>query len=229
MDTKTRLIVRDDATQTDRRGAVLLQTEAKSRFGLTLPIVEARAVGTDFDDAILLGEPGSPSLHGALFRALCPAAPPPMPEGYAVVVGAHGVLIAGNDRAGTLWGAETVIQLLARDDKGPLVLPVAVHDWPTLGIRAVHLFHGQDALPFQEKLIDRVLARFKMNALFIQAEQVRWDADPSVAPSWAGSKAQLKTEIDYARARGITVYPLLESYGHLTTAAQKPSLRRRPR
>jgi hypothetical protein len=142
-----------------------------------------------------------------------PAAAPDKPEGYAVTTGANGVTISGRDEVGALWGAQTVVQLLAADTNGPLIRPATIRDWPTLAVRGVHLFHGKNALPFHQKLIDRVFSRFKMNTLVIQAEQVRWDADPDVAPAWAGTKADLKTESEYARERGIRTIPLVQSYG----------------
>jgi hypothetical protein len=208
---KTRLIVRDGATAEDRRGATLLRDEIRARYGLTLPIIEAKAA-KDGRNAIMLGEPDRTS--GQMTRAMT-GLPPAKPEGYTVTVSPESVLVAGRDAAGTLWGAQTVIQLLAADAAGPLVRPVVIHDWPTLALRGVHLFHGRNALPFHQKLIDRVLARYKMNALFLQAEQAKWDTDPLVAPDWGGSKADLKAEVAYAKQRGMTVYPLVQGYGHM--------------
>src|SRR5262249_46491267 len=103
----------------------------------------------------------------------------------------------------------------AADRNGPFAPSAQIEDWPTLSLRAVHLFHGKEALPFHEKLIDRVFSPLKVNALFLQAEQVRWDHDPQVAPIWAGTKDQVKAEIAFARAHGLTVYPLVQSYGHM--------------
>ena len=159
LDARTRLIVRNDATPTDRRGAVLLQAEVRSRFGLTLPIVDCRADGRrtfDFDDTIRSGRAWTARrCIGPLFRTLLRGGTTSRcRKGYARGRRQPGrVLIAGHDRAGTLWGAETVIQLLARDARRTtFVQPVAVHDWPTLGIRAVApVSTGKDALPFQEK------------------------------------------------------------------------------
>ena len=218
---QTRLVVRDGATPDDRRGASLVQTEIQTRFGFAPAIVEARLAG-DFANVVVFGEPGNATGKA---KALLAGLPPAHPEGYTVAVSPQTVVVAGNDPAGTLWGAQTLIQLLAADTTGPLVRPAAIHDWPTLSVRGVHLFYGQNALPFQEKLIDRVLTRFKMNALFMQAEQVRWDTDPAVAPSWAGRKADIKTEIAYAHDRGMTLYPLLQSYGHMEWLFNKPANR----
>ncbi|MBC8104287.1 MAG: beta-N-acetylhexosaminidase [Cytophagales bacterium] len=212
---KTTRLVLPDASPAARKAARLLSSEIEQRFGFSPKVVLVSRgnplLGTGLvKDAIFLGIGGkSEMLSGKRIPV------PQKPEGYAVAVGPSQALIAGTDEAGVLWGAQTLIQLLAADAKGPLVRPVVIQDWPTLSVRSVHLFHGREALPFHQKLIDRVLARFKMNALFIQAEQVRWDADPAVAPDWAGTKADLRKEIAFAAERGMTVYPLLESYGHM--------------
>ncbi|MES2464103.1 MAG: glycoside hydrolase family 20 zincin-like fold domain-containing protein [Armatimonadota bacterium] len=212
---KTTRIVLADKSPNARKAAHLLLTEISQRFGFLPKVLDITGRETLFDsllikDAIVLGVGGK---SDQLSRTRLPV--PAKPEGYAVAVGPNQALVAGTDEAGVLWGAQTLIQLFAADAAGPLIRPVVIQDWPTLSVRSAHLFYGREALPFHKKLIDRVLARFKMNALFIQAEQVRWDADPAVAPDWAGTKADLAKEIAFASDRGVTVYPLLESYGHM--------------
>lgn len=212
---KTTRIVLTDKSKNARKAAHLLLGEINQRFGFLPKVIDISERQSLFGslvvkDAIVLGLGGK---SPALSKERLPV--PQKPEGYAVAVGTQQALVAGTDEAGVLWGAQTLIQLLAADAGGPLIRPAVIQDWPTLSVRAVHLFYGRDALPFHEKLIDRILARFKMNSLFIQAEQVRWDADPAVAPNWAGTKADLSKEIAFARDRGMTLYPLMESYGHM--------------
>ena len=218
---KTTRIILTDKSPNARKAAHLLLAEIKQRFGFIPKVVDVTERQSLFNslltkDAIVLGLGGQ---SPALSKERLPV--PQKPEGYAIAVGAQQALVAGTDEAGVLWGTQTLIQLLAADAGGPLIRPAVIQDWPTLSVRAVHLFHGKDALPFHEKLIDRILARFKMNALFVQAEQVRWDADPDVAPNWAGTKADLGKEIAFARDRGMTLYPLMESYGHMEWLFQK--------
>jgi hypothetical protein len=211
---RTSLVVAPNAAPEAKRAAELIRREVKARFGTDLPVLTAplpydasqSALSVALVDASGGGE--APSVESI-------PAPPAKPEGYAVAVEPQRVLFAGKDGAGVFWGAQTLVQLLAADDQGAFVRAVRVTDWPSLALRSVHLFHGQNALPFHEKLIDRIYSRFKMNALFIQAEQVRWDHDPAVAPNWAGTKAALAEEIKYAKERGITMYPLVQSYGHM--------------
>jgi hexosaminidase len=218
---KTTRIVLTDKSPNARKAAHLLLSEINQRFGFLLKVADVTGRQSLFDsllvkDAIVLGVGGE---SDQLSKTRLPV--PDKPEGYAIAVGPTQALVSGTDEAGVLWGVQTLIQLFAADATGPLIRPAVIQDWPTLSLRAAHLFYGKDALPFQQKLIDRVLARFKMNALFIQAEQVRWDADPAVAPDWAGTKADLSTEIAYARDRGMTLYPLMESFGHMEWLFQK--------
>ncbi len=147
--------------------------------------------------------------------------PPSKPEGYAVAVTKSGVRAAGTDPQGALWAAQTLLQLVENGK----IRGAQIADWPTLALRGVHLFHGQSAPAFHKKLIERVFSPFKLNTLILQVEQVRWDADPLVAPSWAGTRAGLSDEISFARERGLTTFPLIQGYGHMEWLFQKPANR----
>lgn len=210
---ETRIVVADNANVRDKQGAELLRQEIRARFGFDAALVRARGV-VEGVNVIAVGEPGRNAILDRLLTAER-VTPPAKPEGYAVAVTPRAVAVVGRDRQGSLWGMQTLIQLLDADADGPQVRPVRIHDWPTLSVRGIHLFYGRDAYPFQTKLIDRVLSRFKMNTLFIQAEQLRWDADPAIAPSWAGRKEDIARQIVFARRRGITMYPLVQSHGHM--------------
>jgi hypothetical protein len=216
---RTRIVVGNQATAADKQGAELLRKAVAERFGRDVPLTRAAdAAVVQADDVVAIGEPGRNPILDRLLAAER-VAPPRQPEGYALAAGERAVLVAGRDPRGTFWGTQTLIQLLSGADPGagaaPVVPPVRILDWPTLSIRAVHLFHGRDALSFHRRLIERVLSPFKMNALFLQAEQLRWDSDPAIAPAWAGRKEQVREEIRFARTRGITVYPLVQSMGHM--------------
>jgi hypothetical protein len=206
----TKIALASDKPEIKSAGRLLQQAIAE-RYGFTPELLAPVAPRPGATNVITIGV-GSEGV-------------PNRPEGYAVNVLPARIIINGRDTAGSLWGVQTVIQLLSADATGPMIRAARIEDWPTLSVRGVHLFHGQKALPFHQKLIDRVFSRFKMNMLVIQAEQVRWDADPEVAPSWAGTKADLKAEIEYARERGIRTYPLVQSYGHMEWLFNKPKNR----
>lgn len=147
------------------------------------------------------------------------------PESYTVSVHKDRIRLTAGDAAGMLWAAQTLLQLVESDSQGKVVHAVEIEDWPTLRFRGVHLFHGQNALPFHKKLISRVFSPFKLNHLVIQCEQLKWESDPSVAPSWGGTKAAVREEIAYATAHGITLTPLVQSYGHMEWLFNKPQNR----
>lgn len=190
----TPLVVRGSLTLQEQRAVRALQDALKARLGQPLPLVTAPT-----PHAIQLGGPKLPST-------------PLKPEGYALTVGPDGVVLSGSDARGLFWAVQTLLQLFVSKTE---LAPISIRDWPTLSLRAVHLFHGHRALPFHQKLIQRVFAPLKLNALFLEVEQVRWDTDPSVAPAWAGTKPELAQEIAFARERNLTVYPLLQSLGHM--------------
>lgn len=212
---ETRIVLADDAAGQDKRGAELLRRALQERFGQDAPLVRAHAAPlswgvTNAASVIVLGEPGR---NAPLDRLLAQrgVAVPKQPEGYALAVLPHAVFVAGRDRKGTFWGVQTLIQLLAADRRGALVRSARITDWPTLPLRGVQLSHGNNALVFHKRLIANVLSPFKMNALFLEAGQIRWNADPAIAPPWAGRREQVVQEIVFARRRGITIYPLVRS------------------
>lgn len=191
---ETPLVVLGALTPQEQRAVTALQAAMTARFGQPLKLS-----ATALPNAIQLGGPRHPDT-------------PQRPEGYLLRVLPDGVTLSASDARGLFWGVQTLLQLFV--DKTELAA-ASVRDWPTLPLRAVHLFHGNRALPFHQKLIERIFAPLKLNALFLEVEQVRWDADPGVAPPWAGTPAQLREEIAFARERNLTVYPLLQSLGHM--------------
>ena len=144
-------------------------------------------------------------------------------EGYVLLVGPHRIVVAGHDPHGTFYGAQTLCQMLDKDTHGVYAHGGTITDYPSLPWRGVHLFVGNHALPFHQKLIVSVLARLKMNNLVLQCEQAKWDTLGPGAPPWAMSKADLKAEIAFARRYGLTVTPLVNSAGHLPWLFQDPA------
>ena len=216
----TPLVLAPGAGRMDRMAALSVQTELHEHFGLPrLPLRTASAgaaLGTG-GPALVFGEPGRAPLvkRGLQAAGLAPSA---RPEGYALAVGPGGAVVAGHDPAGTFYGAQTVCQMLGRDSQGVFLAGSRISDYPTLGWRGAHLFVGDHALPFHKKLIARVFSRLKMNALVLECEQARWDTVGKAAPSWAMSKADLKTEVAFARRYGLAVTPLVNSVGHMPWA-----------
>ena len=199
IDGKTNLVLLPGAGTLDRMSALSVQSELHDRFGLPrLRIVTAAAPGRAETD-ITFGESDLVT-H---------------PEGYRMHVGPSRIVITGHDSHGTFYGAQTLCQMVSRDAEGVFVSGADIDDYPALAWRGAHLFVGNHALPFHEKLIARVFARLKLNNLVLQCEQAKWDTLGKAAPPWAMSKKDLKTEIAFARRYGMTVTPLVNSVGHM--------------
>ncbi len=207
----TRLLLAPEAGRMDRMAALSVQAELHAHFGL--PLLPIRTAGGD-----PLVAPGG--LRGGPVIAFGESSggPPDRAEGYALAAGPGGAVVAGHDPAGTFYGAQTLCQMLGRDAGGVYVSGARISDYPSLGWRGAHLFVGDHALPFHEKLIARVFARLKMNALVLECEQAKWTTLGKAAPSWGMSKADLKTEVAFARRYGLAVTPLVNSVGHMPWA-----------
>ena len=221
IDGGTRLLLAPGAGRMDRMAALSVRGELHARFGLPLLRIRTAPLRTTAAPpggaALLFGEPGRMAWVRRGLRA-AGLTPSVRAEGYALAAGPGGVVVAGHDPAGTFYGAQTLCQMLGRDAGGVYVSGARIRDYPSLGWRGAHLFVGDHALPFHEKLIARVFARLKMNALVLECEQARWDTLGKAAPPWAMSKADLKTEVAFARRYGLAVTPLVNSVGHMPWA-----------
>lgn len=143
---------------------------------------------------------------------------PKNPQGYFLMSqpGSRVIaVVAGKTPEGTLYGAQTLCQMISSDGQNPALKEGQVRDWPSLRWRGVHLFVGNTALPFHKKLISNILSRFKMNRLVLQCEQAKWDSLAGIAPDWAMSKKDLREELRYARKYGVEPVPLVNSFGHM--------------
>ena len=137
------------------------------------------------------------------------------PEGYSLEIGSKSIRLRASDESGIYHGLQTLRQLLISAPGRPLEFAGArIEDWPSLRFRGVHLFVGKNALPFHRKLLERILARYKMNSLVLECEFSQWKSHPEVHVPGSMSLADLKKDVDYARARFIEPIPLINTYGH---------------
>ena len=136
-------------------------------------------------------------------------------EGYQLSVTPEEVQIVGRDPVGAFYGLQTLRQLLQRRANGRFVFAGAsISDWPSLPFRGVHLFVGKEALPFHERLIERVLSRFKLNRMVLECEYAHWRTHPEVAVPYGMSLDDLRTDVASARAHFLEPIPLVNSLGH---------------
>jgi len=136
------------------------------------------------------------------------------PEGYSLQIARGGVTVCGADEAGLFYGSRTLLQLVRRQGRLPLL---RIDDWPATRLRAVHLdLKGlMPTLPNLRRLIDR-LADLKVNAVVAEWEdKIAFDAHPAIASRLALSKRQVRSLVRYAADRYVRVIPLQQTLGHL--------------
>ncbi len=205
----TPIVVRDNAAPEDLRAARDLNRELQERFRLQLPVRQARQAKPG-QAAIVLGEPEANPL---VARAAAQSQRATAPEGYLLSVGPKGIVVCGRDRAGTYWGVQTLLQLLRSGAKGPEAPAVTVRDWPDFGLRAAHLGIGEHDLGLVRRIVERVLPRYKMNAVVLEMESIRWDSHPEWAPK-GPTPAQVGEVAQAAREHFVEPIPQIQSGGH---------------
>ncbi len=172
-----------------------------------------------------LAQPGSPS-HEAIVSAVAPDADwVHKGQGYRLTASANGIEIVAPTARGAFYGVQTLAQLLrpasskqgggasgsGRTVRCPLV---TIEDWPTLKFRGAHWFPSASGVPFHKALIERVMARHKMNYAVIQCEAARWDTHPEIAAPNSISKRDLRDLVALCRRHFIEPVPLINVPGH---------------
>jgi len=206
------IVLPDGPTADDWLNADILNEELRDIYGIEIPVTTASKMkpGTK---VIAIGEAGRNSVLDYLCSKVGIQAPP-HDEGYALKACPEFVAILGKDTRGTFYGVQTLLQLLKPTVDGASVRGALVNDWPTMRIRGAHVFIGNEAKPFLEKMIRRIFARHKMNYLIIEADYTKWETHPEIWLPWSTSKQDLKEIIDYARLHHMEVVPLVQSLGH---------------
>lgn len=204
---RTPIVVRDSPAPENLRPALDLREEVEKRFGLRLRIRRASEAKST-DAAILLGEPKT-------FPAIAKATPQRIdrPEGYCLSVSPKRIVVAGADPAGTYWGVQTLMQLLRQGAEGIEVPAATIVDWPDFSLRGAHLCIGEHDLKFVTRIVTEVLPRYKLNAVVLEIESIRWDSHPELAPK-GPTPAEVGKLCELARERFIEPIPQIQSGGH---------------
>jgi len=136
-------------------------------------------------------------------------------QSFQITITANHISVLGRDEAGFRYGLRRLALLVYSKD-GHIYLPVGtMTDWPVVKWRGFHLFSGPNAIPFQTRLVDRVLAPLGFTHAVIQCGRTAWDATPNVRGGITTSKADLLKLFNFYRGEGIDPIPLIESFGHM--------------
>ncbi len=137
------------------------------------------------------------------------------PEGYRLNVSTNRVTLMGEDERGTLYGVQTLRQLL-QTVNGKLVIPgVRISDYPDQKIRAWHLIAPRQGDGEKFKRLVDMFALLKYNTLMIEVDGwLKYERHPKIATPDAMSKAEMKELVGYAKQRGFEVIPQVQTFGH---------------
>ncbi|QQE80556.1 family 20 glycosylhydrolase [Alicyclobacillus sp. SO9] len=148
-------------------------------------------------------------------------------ESYCLEIERNRVTITGHDARGLFFGVQSFIQIingLQNSSQNELqttgkteqyYLPgCVIVDYPDLEWRAVHIFIDFLSQDFTKALIDKILCRYKFNALVIECSSVKWESHPEIWRESAVETDKLRDLVDYAKRRFMEVIPLVQSLGH---------------
>jgi hypothetical protein len=184
------IVVPPGDERAQRPGRILAEIVA-DQFGAVIPVVEGEAPAGR--TPIRVGEVSSPSVRAALAAAVPPLVVPDHAEGYALDVSDSGVIVAGRDLRGALYGVSSLAELIHPWGKRTVAVRKArVRDWPFLPIRWVHVYlPGRDLLAFAERYFRDFLLRYKWNGLVLEVGGgMRLDSHPEISAGWRRTVAE---------------------------------------
>ena len=144
-------------------------------------------------------------------------------EAYSLTAGRKSIRITANSGTGLLWGLMTLAQLIEHDSTGtPAVKGVKIVDHPEYRWRGYMLDTGRAPFsPEQIKRVIRICAAFKLNFLIIregddELNAIRFKNLPIGSDNpYALTPEDLSDIISYGKKYGLTVFPEIESLGHI--------------
>lgn len=157
------IVLSPDATPLEQEAAQLI-ADRLTALGMARPVISS--VSSEDQPAIRIGRaalalPGMAELLDGV---------PDRPEAYALRVALGNIALAGRTPEGTFSAAQTLVQLLQRQDENVLVPAGEVQDWPDLRYRGLYVESkwGPDLMILDDwrRLIDE-MAALKLNSLGI--------------------------------------------------------------
>jgi hypothetical protein len=225
----TRIIVNDNAAESDLWSADQINEAIRRLGGGSLAVVRSSVAGIDFthvSNAIVIGE----TTRNELLNSICRRDSLFLPRSargngsYAMNVSPERVVICGSSAPDTFYGIQTFKQLLSKDADGAIYMPsITVRDTPRFGFRGVHLLASRDALSHIGKLITNVLAPLKINNIVLQIDNIDWKSHPEIVDrDRCMPREDIPKLLEIARRHHITVTPLVQCPGHVSYILRAP-------
>jgi hexosaminidase len=143
-------------------------------------------------------------------------------EGYVLVAGKSGVVIAGSTAAGVFYGLQTLKQLVRGSGSDTYVPGVRVVDWPAMRWRGISDDISRGPVPTLDyiKRQIRTLAAFKLNLhSFYMEHAFSSSAHPLIGPAGGSlTPDEIREIVKYARSYHVEIVPEQQTFGHLHKA-----------
>jgi hexosaminidase len=145
-------------------------------------------------------------------------------ESYSLNITAGQVSLTANTTVGAMWGMQTLIQLLSKQDSNYYFPGLEIHDAPRFAWRGLMIDICRHFIPvdIMRRNIE-AMESVKMNVLHLHLtdnEGFRFESKVYPALQGKGSngeyytQAQIRELIGFAQARGITIIPEFDIPGH---------------
>ena len=214
---KTRIVIHAAHADEDRLAAETIAEEIQSATGQKLKIITARVMPKT--GVIYLARTTDDTHINATLAAALKLDDKFNEEGYALEATTERVIIAARTGPGIFYGAQTLRQLIHRDNNQASCPLVAIKDWPTMRWRGVHDDISRGPVPtlhYMKKQI-RICAAFKLNLFSLYIEHVfDYQSLPLIGPKGGALTADdVKQLVDYAHRYYVIILPEQQAFGHL--------------
>ncbi len=171
---------------------------------------------------ILVGLLTLPSIQSALKSAAVAVPANLDEEGYVLIAGTNGVVVAGRTPAGVFYGLQTLKQLVRGDSSNASIQGVRVVDWPAMRWRGVSDDISRGPVPTVNyiKRQLRTFAAFKLNMHSFYMEHIFASTEhPLIGPTGGAlTPEEIRDLVAYARSYHIELVPEQQTFGHLHKA-----------
>lgn len=151
------------------------------------------------------------------------------PESYVLLIRPEGIVIAGNDLRGTLWGVQSLIQIVlqAKEKEKSTIPCLSISDWPDMQIRGIVTVPSPDMNAMKRFVRDYVV-RYKLNLVCFGPFCFglrQYDCHPDFR--WEEVKKPWTTAMDKEMAEYCNKYlldacPYINCFGHCEILFKNP-------
>jgi hexosaminidase len=217
LDRAAHITLADPRSSEDQFAAADFIDDVKQTAGVSIKTDRRHGRGT-----ILIGLLTLPSIQSALKSAAVAVPANLDEEGYVLIAGTNGVVVAGRTPAGVFYGLQTLKQLVRGDSSNAFIQGVRVVDWPAMRWRGVSDDISRGPVPTVNyiKRQLRTFAAFKLNMHSFYMEHVFASTEhPLIGPAGGAlTPEEIRDLVSYARSYHIELVPEQQTFGHLHKA-----------